>query len=485
MSARKVVDQSAAVQDSRFTTTIYLEGYQYTRATTSARKTSYRCSYYRSAGCKGKVDLIARTKTFTNFTDHTCERGDHLASETSDLTNSVTPDTVTTGHPYMVPTQGGFQPPPVNRVARAGPGQIDPNDLARIESPPLLFVRNSTLNFFQFNCMSGYGPDNTPNRVIGWAHPHLVELLKHAGSTIYVDTSCRHLPPGFGQCLALVVYNKPSGFFVPVYYVLCTLRTVRAYRNAISFIVGSTRRKLKPDEVVCDFDGDLMSALQAEFPNAVVKGAVHLFKKTCRSQMERLEISEEAANIAMQKGVLDMLVSIPPDRVATAGIAWVKQQIKAKCAGAGMPYAQEQWRSFWVYFRRIWITQFPPALWNLHGLSNSIIARTSNPLEQFHRELDAAFTSQDPGLLFFVATVEKMARHHVADLAAETTTLPSAVEVFSEGEASSDEESIGDESDGDDDDDNVESFKCEPPLGRQSSVGNRDETATSLTKRST
>ncbi|KAE9068097.1 hypothetical protein PF010_g27198 [Phytophthora fragariae] len=242
MSARKVVDQSAAVQDSRFTTTIYLEGYQYTRATTSARKTSYRCSYYRSAGCKGKVDLIARTKTFTNFTDHT---------------------------------------------------------------------------------------------------------------------------------------------------------------------------------------------------------------------------------------------------VATAGIAWVKQQIKAKCAGAGMPYAQEQWRSFWVYFRRIWITQFPPALWNLHGLSNSIIARTSNPLEQFHRELDAAFTSQDPGLLFFVATVEKMARHHVADLAAETTTLPSAVEVFSEGEASSDEESIGDESDGDDDDDNVESFKCEPPLGRQSSVGNRDETATSLTKRST
>ncbi|KAE8894615.1 hypothetical protein PF003_g21464 [Phytophthora fragariae] len=303
MSARKVVDQSAAVQDSRFTTTIYLEGYQYTRATTSARKTSYRCSYYRSAGCKGKVDLIARTKTFTNFTDHTCERGDHLASETSDLTNSVTPDTVTTGHPYMVPTQGGFQPPPVNRVARAGPGQIDPNDLARIESPPLLFVRNSTLNFFQFNCMSGYGPDNTPNRVIGWAHPHLVELLKHAGSTIYVDTSCRHLPPGFGQCLALVVYNKPSGFFVPVYYVLCTLRT--------------------------------------------------------------------------------------------------------------------------------------------------------------------------------------MARHHVADLAAETTTLPSAVEVFSEGEASSDEESIGDESDGDDDDDNVESFKCEPPLGRQSSVGNRDETATSLTKRST
>lgn len=116
--------------------------------------------------------------------------------------------------------------------------------------------------------------------------------------------------------------------------------------------------------------------------------------------MERLEISEEATNIAMQKGVLDMLVSIPPDRVATAGIAWVKQQIMMKCDGAGVPYAQEKWRSFWVYFRRVWIAQFPPAVWSLHGLSDSIISRTSNPLEQFHRELDAAFTLPDPGLPF-------------------------------------------------------------------------------------
>ncbi|EGZ19801.1 hypothetical protein PHYSODRAFT_492849 [Phytophthora sojae] len=322
--------------------------------------------------------------------------------------------------------------------------------------------------------MNGYGPDNTPKRVIGWAHPHLVELLKHAGSTIYVDTSLRRLPPGFEQCLALVVHDKPSGFFVPVFYVLCTLRSVATYRSALGFIAGSTGRKFKPEEVVCDFDGDLLSALRAEFPNAVVKGAVHLFKKACRTRMERLEISEEATNIAMQKGVLDMLVSIPPDRVATAGIAWVKQQIMMKCDGAGVPYAQEKWRSFWVYFRRVWIAQFPPAVWSLHGLSDSIISRTSNPLEQFHRELDAAFTLPDPGLPFFVATIEKMARRHVADLAAETTTLPRAVEVFSDEEDSSDEESTEDDLDGDDDDDSVEFTKPESPRGHESVDRNGD-----------
>ncbi|KAG7387240.1 hypothetical protein PHYPSEUDO_014525 [Phytophthora pseudosyringae] len=54
------------------------------------------------------------------------------------------------------------------------------------------------------------------------------------------------------------------------------------------------------------------------------------------------------------------------------------------------------------------------------------------------RELDAAFAAPDPGLQFFVATIERMARRHVADLAAETTTLPNAVEVHSEVEAPSD-----------------------------------------------
>ncbi|KAG6614497.1 Extradiol ring-cleavage dioxygenase [Phytophthora cinnamomi] len=142
----RVLDQSAAVQDSRFTTTIYLEGYQYTRATTSARKTSYRCSYYRSAGCRGKVDLITRSRKFTNFVGHTCERGENYASETPDpITNYTQTDVpaaaaiVTSGHPYMVQAPAPFQPPPINRMSRVGPGQVNPNHLAQIESSPLLF----------------------------------------------------------------------------------------------------------------------------------------------------------------------------------------------------------------------------------------------------------------------------------------------------------------------------------------------------------
>ncbi|ETP50138.1 hypothetical protein F442_04459 [Phytophthora nicotianae P10297] len=350
-------------------------------------------------------------------------------------------------------------------MVRVGPSQIDPILLGRIENPPLSLVRNSTLQFFQFNCITGYEPKNTPNRVIGWAHPYLIELLKHADSTLYVDTALRRLPPGSEQCMALVMYEKTSGFFVPAFYVLCTTRALTSYRNALYFIVQATRRKLKPQEVVCSFDNELYRALQLQFPNAVVKGSVYLFKKACQTRMEQLEMSEEAINIAMEKGVLDMLASITPDRVASAGIAWVKQQIKNKCITTGIPYSRDQWSSFWVYFRRVWISQFSPAMWNMHGLNNSIITRTNNPLEHFQRELENSFTAPDPGLQFFVATIERMARRYVADLAGETTTLPSAVEVYSEMEAASDEESGGELSGDEDDDEDVDFIKSESPRG--------------------
>ncbi|POM64053.1 Hypothetical protein PHPALM_20476 [Phytophthora palmivora] len=403
--------------------------------------------------------------------DHTCERGDEVESGTSDPI--LTSSSVTLSNPYMLQPEGGFQPPPVNRVARIGPNQIDPIQLGRIESPPLSLVHDSTLQFLQFNCMTGFGPNGTPNRVIGWAHPDLIKLLQHAGSTIYVDISFRRLPPGFEQCITLVVHDKPSEFSVPVFYILCTTRTLDSYRNALYFVAQATQLKLNPDEVLCDFDSDLLNALQMQFPNAVVKGSVYHFKKACRTRMDQLEISEEAINIAMEKGVLDMLVSISPDRVASAGIAWVKKQIKTKCAGGGVPYTQDQWRSFWVYFRRIWILRFPPNVWNMHGLNSSIIARTSNPLQQFLRELDGAFRLPDPSLQLFVATIERIARHHVADIGAETTTLPSAVEVHSDEETSSHEGSFGSNGD-DDDDDDIRFIKTEASRGHGNVVDTID-----------
>ncbi|KAI9992165.1 hypothetical protein PInf_017550 [Phytophthora infestans] len=155
--------------------------------------------------------------------------------------------------------------------------------------------------------------------------------------------------------------------------------------------------------------------------------------------MEELKIPDEAINIAMEKGVPDMLVSIPPDRVVSAGIA---SRLNTSVLQLDFLTHRIHGTRYGSTSKRVWISQFSPAVWNMHGLNNSIIVRTNSPLDHFQRELESSFTAPDPG---------------------ETSTLPDAVEVYSGVEASSDEKSFGLESD-EHDEDEVDFIKTESVL---------------------
>jgi hypothetical protein len=113
---------------------------------------------------------------------------------------------------------------------------------------------------------------------------------------------------------------------------------------------------------------------------------------------------------------------------------------------------------------------YDPVLWNVHGLNERLVARTNNALERFNRELNGAFPTPHPTLSTFVATIESLARGHVATLAAvrgrwargrlrETIRLPDAVELPEEAESSSE------------DDDSLDGSGSEP----DSSVSEADE----------
>jgi hypothetical protein len=66
------LEEQPAARGRSNMTTINLNGYQYTRAWSSQKKISYRCSVYRGTGCAGKVDFLASTRQFENFVEHSC-----------------------------------------------------------------------------------------------------------------------------------------------------------------------------------------------------------------------------------------------------------------------------------------------------------------------------------------------------------------------------------------------------------------------------
>ncbi|ETP39006.1 hypothetical protein F442_13502 [Phytophthora nicotianae P10297] len=211
-----------------------------------------------------------------------------------------------------------------------------------------------------------------------------------------------------------MVQDRSSGKYVPVFYVLTTHRTSPTYNSLFHFIREAANNQLEPTEFVCDFERALIDAVGDQFPNADVIGCLFHFNQAVRIKMRKIGISNSAASIAMAIGVLDMLTVLPIDQIEGPGIRWVKRQNKERCRENGVTYVRSRWDIFWRYFKRTWLELYDPVLWNVHGLTERLVARTNNLLERFNRELNAAFSTPHPSMAMFVATIEALAREHVA-----------------------------------------------------------------------
>ncbi|DAZ93446.1 TPA: hypothetical protein N0F65_003143 [Lagenidium giganteum] len=144
-------------------------------------------------------------------------------------------------------------------------------------------------------------------RLIGWAHPELFRLLKYKHTTIFLDGTFRCVPRGFYQVLVCMVYDHGSDCYVPVFYVVCTSKTEDMYWNAIQFVDQTVDQNLDPAECLQSRD----------------VGCLFHFKQAVRRCMKELRIHEAEENIAMSRGVLDMLTVIEPGTILTQGIRWV------------------------------------------------------------------------------------------------------------------------------------------------------------------
>ncbi|GMF33514.1 unnamed protein product [Phytophthora lilii] len=183
--------------------------------------------------------------------------------------------------------------------------------------PPLSRVVDRPLNFFQFHFICGFDDNDQPIRIIGWGHPELISLLKYSGTCIFIDGTFRCVPRGFQQCIVVMVHDRSSGLYVPVFYVLTTHRTMNIYRHVLHFIIQAADEQLEPAEFICDFERALINAVQIQFPAADIIGCLFHFKQAVRRRMKTLGISKRATSIAMESGVLDMLTVITPDLISS------------------------------------------------------------------------------------------------------------------------------------------------------------------------
>ncbi|EGZ25717.1 hypothetical protein PHYSODRAFT_345009 [Phytophthora sojae] len=141
--------------------------------------------------------------------------------------------------------------------------------------------------------------DNELGRLIGWANPSLLSLLRYKNITLFVDGTLRCVPDTFAQCVVIMVYDRGAKLYVPVFFTL------------------------KPKEVVCGFEAALINAVSDWFPSASVIGSLFHFKQACKRSMVKYRIHED------------------------------QSAIQERCAKDNIIYSASKWVSLWKYFERM------------------------------------------------------------------------------------------------------------------------------------
>eukprot|EP00644_Phytophthora_capsici_P012662 jgi/Phyca11/113211/e_gw1.23.476.1 len=166
--------------------------------------------------------------------------------------------------------------------------------------------------------------------------------------------------------------------------------------------------------MTCDFERGLINAVRDQFPDATIIGCLFHFKQAVRRNMQKLRIPVEETKTMMKRGFLDSLTVMSHDRIDPDGFQYVIKKFRAALDGNGTEYSSDKWTQFWEYFRKTWIEMYPPNLWNINGVTRTIVNRTNNPLERYNRELNVAFPNSRPNIPTFIGTIERHASRYVS-----------------------------------------------------------------------
>ncbi|DBA01080.1 TPA: LOW QUALITY PROTEIN: hypothetical protein N0F65_002690 [Lagenidium giganteum] len=234
-----------------------------------------------------------------------------------------------------------------------------------------------SVNFFKFhNVISS--TTGKGDRMIGWAHPSLINLLRYQNTTIFMCAT---------KFRAMCYRHGPRSRirpFVPVFYVLTTVTTSDTYWDVINSVVQATDQKLEPAQA-----------------------------QALRRKIKQLCISEPQAQISLARGVLNMLTVILPGKIRHQGVAWVKQEMKAQCARSGCGYSTQKWRKFWAYFRLEWLERIPSKFCNV--IESWWHAQTT-PWSDSTDNLAAHFQAPHPSIPVFVTTICALSKKHAVKL---------------------------------------------------------------------
>ena len=166
-----------------------------------------------------------------------------------------------------------------------------------IASFPLVLCSDDDRLFLQFNATVNL--QNSLQKIIGWGHPDLIHLLKYGAVNTFIDCTFSCVPKGFEQCLIVMVYDRPTSLYVPVFYVLLQSKLENAYFHALQLCISSADWQFTAKTITCDFEQAVLNVVEANFPSVPVIGCVFHWKQALRRKLLAYHIPKDVISRLM------------------------------------------------------------------------------------------------------------------------------------------------------------------------------------------
>jgi hypothetical protein len=103
------------------------------------------------------------------------------------------------------------------------------------------------------------------HRILVWAHPELLSLLKYRALHAYFDCTFAVTPKPFTQTDVLMVYDEGVDHYVPVVYALLDSKHQHTYFHLLHLIIVLSDWRFEPATLTCDFEIGLINAVKGQF----------------------------------------------------------------------------------------------------------------------------------------------------------------------------------------------------------------------------
>jgi hypothetical protein len=230
-------------------------------------------------------------------------------------------------------------------------------------------------------------------RVLLWATDDSLAVLRCNGQ-IFIDATFRVVPHGFAQLLIVMAFDRATNIYCPCAYALMTSRCEYLYCVVFHELVVLLEYGWDPSVVVTDFEKALVKAVKYQFKDSTLLGCYFHFKQALFRKMQKFGI--DRGECAKASADLDILTLVDQSKLGD-----VIHNFRSKTA------SNQCWQNFWVYFARTWMDRFPPALWNISQVANSLLSgRTNNCVERYNRRIGEKFPHAHPPLLSLISVMK-------------------------------------------------------------------------------